>query len=117
MFGVPAGNQQLGEDTREADLISLTMAALRLKSATGNNQTDVITTTEEVCQDNSVIVITLEEVSWHDSPQDCWIILYDNVYDITNFLDQVNIFFLIIVAFRPLFSVIPFNHIKRIITY
>lgn len=98
MFGlqkqVPDGNQQLGEDTREADLISLTMAALRFKSATGNNATDVITPNEEVCQDNSVIVITLEEVSWHDSPQDCWIILYDNVYDITNFLDQVNIFFL-----------------------
>lgn len=35
--------------------------------------------------------ITLEEVSWHDTPGDCWIIVYDRVYDVTDFLDEVRI--------------------------
>lgn len=33
-------------------------------------------------------IITMEEVSWHDKIQDCWIIIYDRVYDVTDFLDQ-----------------------------
>lgn len=33
--------------------------------------------------------ITMEEVSWHDNAGDCWIIIYDKVYDITDFLDEV----------------------------
>lgn len=36
-------------------------------------------------------VITLEEVSWHDTPSDCWIVIYDRVYDVTDFLDEVSI--------------------------
>lgn len=35
--------------------------------------------------------ITLDEVSWHDTPGDCWIIVYDRVYDITDFLDEVRV--------------------------
>lgn len=35
--------------------------------------------------------ITLDEVSWHDTPSDCWVIIYDRVYDISDFLDEVNI--------------------------
>lgn len=35
--------------------------------------------------------ITLDEVAWHDTPGDCWIIVYDRVYDITDFLDEVRI--------------------------
>lgn len=41
-------------------------------------------------------VITMEEVSCHDSSKDCWIIIYDRVYDVTNFLEEVNICFLFI---------------------
>lgn len=33
--------------------------------------------------------IDLEEVSNHDSIDDCWIIIYDRVYDVTNFLKMV----------------------------
>lgn len=33
--------------------------------------------------------ITLEEVSWHDNSSDCWIVIYDRVYDITDFLNEV----------------------------
>lgn len=35
-------------------------------------------------------VITLDEVSWHDTPDDCWIVIYDRVYDITDFQDEVS---------------------------
>lgn len=39
-------------------------------------------------------IITMEEVSWHDEPGDCWIIIFDKVYDITTFLDEVCTFIL-----------------------
>lgn len=32
--------------------------------------------------------ITLEEVSHHDSFDDCWIVIYDRVYDVTHFLRE-----------------------------
>ncbi|KAJ8918482.1 hypothetical protein NQ315_008179 [Exocentrus adspersus] len=32
--------------------------------------------------------ITLEEVSWHDHAKDCWIVVYDRVYDVTEFLEE-----------------------------
>lgn len=40
--------------------------------------------------DNSKQIITLEEVSDHDNSNDCWIIIYDRVYDITKFSDLVS---------------------------
>ncbi|KAH8377904.1 hypothetical protein KR093_007825 [Drosophila rubida] len=36
----------------------------------------------------SVPEITLEEVSQHDSFDDCWIVIYDRVYDVTQFLRE-----------------------------
>ncbi|XP_023016114.1 cytochrome b5 [Leptinotarsa decemlineata] len=33
-------------------------------------------------------VITIKEVSCHDEASDCWIIIYDRVYDVTDFLDE-----------------------------
>ncbi|XP_066143399.1 cytochrome b5-like [Euwallacea fornicatus] len=33
-------------------------------------------------------VIDLQEVSWHDTIRDCWIVVYDRVYDITGFLEE-----------------------------
>lgn len=36
-------------------------------------------------------IISLSEVAEHDSFDDCWIILYDRVYDVTDFLNEVNI--------------------------
>ena len=32
---------------------------------------------------------SLKEVLWHDSPDDCWIVIYDKVYDVTRFLELV----------------------------
>ncbi|XP_034474363.1 cytochrome b5 [Drosophila innubila] len=36
----------------------------------------------------SVAEITLEEVAHHDSFDDCWIVIYDRVYDVTEFLRE-----------------------------
>lgn len=36
-------------------------------------------------------IISLKQVAEHDSYDDCWIILYDRVYDVTNFLNEVYI--------------------------
>lgn len=35
-------------------------------------------------------IIDLQDVSWHDTTNDCWVIIYDRVYDITKFLDEVS---------------------------
>ena len=35
-------------------------------------------------------VFTLEEVSYHADMSSCWIVIKDKVYDLTNFLDEVN---------------------------
>lgn len=40
-------------------------------------------------QEKSRPVITLKEVVLHDTYDDCWIILYDRVYDVTKFLNEV----------------------------
>ncbi|EZA53378.1 cytochrome b5 [Ooceraea biroi] len=33
-------------------------------------------------------VITLDEVAWHDALDDCWLVIYDYVYDCTEFLSN-----------------------------
>lgn len=42
-------------------------------------------------QENCRPIITLKEVATHDTYDDCWIILYDRVYDVTQFLNEVNV--------------------------
>ena len=32
-------------------------------------------------------IFTLDEVSYHDRDDDCWMVIYDQVYDVTNFLN------------------------------
>ncbi|KAK4878997.1 hypothetical protein RN001_007143 [Aquatica leii] len=32
--------------------------------------------------------VSLEEVSFHDTIGDCWIVIYDHVYDVSTFLDE-----------------------------
>lgn len=43
-------------------------------------------------EDNSK-EISMEEVSWHNNANDCWVVIYDRVYDVTNFIDEVNILY------------------------
>lgn len=54
---------------------------------------------EETCEDQKIIKVeeikkvraqySLKEVANHDSWDDCWIIIYDRVYDVTKFLGLV----------------------------
>lgn len=30
--------------------------------------------------------ISLDEIAWHDTPDDCWVAIYDYVYDCTDFV-------------------------------
>lgn len=59
----------------------------RNKPKTLSNVDDERVLTEEKCRP----IISLKEVAEHDSYDDCWIILYDRVYDVTQFLHEVNI--------------------------
>lgn len=54
------------------------------KIVVNNDETILI---QEKCRP----IISLKEVADHDSYNDCWIILYDRVYDVTEFLNEVNI--------------------------
>lgn len=45
----------------------------------------------EVCDKKTRAVIRLDEVADHATEDDCWIVLYDRVYDVTNFLHEVTI--------------------------
>lgn len=38
--------------------------------------------------DNNPPIISLDQVSWHDHCADCWVVIYDRVYDITDFLQE-----------------------------
>ncbi|XP_062551925.1 uncharacterized protein LOC134217163 [Armigeres subalbatus] len=69
--------------SQSASFLKLAMTALRLSATTA-------TTPSNDLNNNTLRLrkqISLDEVSYHDTMQDCWIVLYDRVYDITNFLE------------------------------
>jgi len=43
-------------------------------------------------RESSLPLFTLQDVSLHDMPHDCWLVLYDRVYDITSFLNSVSLY-------------------------
>lgn len=73
------------------DLLRLNIQSLKIHETINNDKTKLIKSSN--CQDNNVDkkllkIITIEEVSWHDQSDDCWIIIYDYVYDCTKFIEQ-----------------------------
>ncbi|SPP80021.1 cytochrome b5 [Drosophila guanche] len=46
----------------------------------------VVATEKTILKGEELAEITLEEVAQHDSFDDCWIVIYDRVYDVTLFL-------------------------------
>lgn len=72
-------------ETSDSDFLSLTMAALHIVNPWAKKWIEKTATNEN---EPKTRIITLSEVSCHDSPKDCWVIIYDRVYDITNFLDE-----------------------------
>ncbi|KFB45609.1 AGAP008363-PA-like protein [Anopheles sinensis] len=69
------------EGNQAATILQLAMTALRLSKAPAADGNNNVGHQQRVRKQ-----ITLNEVSYHDSYDDCWIVLYDRVYDITSFL-------------------------------
>lgn len=61
--------------------ISLAMTALRLTNST----------VSQIISVKHRKTITLNEVAFHDSSSSCWLIIYDRVYDVTDFLKSVSV--------------------------
>ncbi|XP_067001496.2 uncharacterized protein [Anabrus simplex] len=66
--------QSAGLLSLAGDALCLAVTALRLSEPTKKT--------------SSPAIVSLEEVAWHDNIADCWIVLYDRVYDITSFLSE-----------------------------
>lgn len=75
----------------DIDLVALTMAALRFVNPWSVEAeprwSDRIVPGTPEAKDRT---ITLAEVACHDTPNDCWVVIYDRVYDISTFLDEVS---------------------------
>lgn len=85
--GVISSDIQKREQTQNANILQLTMAALRLTSTAVS--TVQLTTLDSNA--SKLREISLDEVSLHYDRSDCWLIIYDRVYDVTRFLDTVSL--------------------------
>ncbi|XP_041973969.1 cytochrome b5-like [Aricia agestis] len=73
----------------EIDLMAFTMAALRIVNPWAVEPRDQWPASPEPGTDDSKDrVISLTEVAMHDTIDDCWVVIYDRVYDITTFFDE-----------------------------
>ncbi|KAG7311329.1 hypothetical protein JYU34_002367 [Plutella xylostella] len=72
----------VGQD--KSDYLSLTMAALRLV----NPWAAAEPAWRPEPEDARDRVITLAEVACHDTYNDCWVVIYDRVYNITGFFNE-----------------------------
>ncbi|XP_043265083.1 cytochrome b5-like isoform X2 [Colletes gigas] len=80
----------------EMDLLSLTIRSLDLRSLTPqsdgflNLEKDSVSEEElrtaEKEKSKGFRTISLDEVAWHDTADNCWVVIYDFVYDCTDFL-------------------------------
>ncbi|KDR24001.1 cytochrome b5 type B-like [Zootermopsis nevadensis] len=61
------------------DALCLTVTALRLSDPTPR-----VPLQKEA--GSNPPTISLDQVSWHDHCSDCWVVIYDRVYEITDFL-------------------------------
>lgn len=78
-------------DQQNTSFLQLAMTALRLTTSAVSNGVNVTAKNCSANDRNNNTVrhrkqYTLDEVSYHDTYGDCWIVLYDRVYDITDFL-------------------------------
>lgn len=70
-------------ELNSTNLMSFAMTALRISVPAKSRK-------KSLCSGRSKdSVISLEEISWHDNEKDCWVVIYDRVYDLTNFLQEV----------------------------
>ncbi|KYN44069.1 Cytochrome b5 [Trachymyrmex septentrionalis] len=86
------------------DLVNLTLRSLKLGDVKSSRENFLQVERDGVTERNDTIaerkcrlkeksrdelrIINLAEVAWHDTPDDCWLVIYDYVYDCTEFLDS-----------------------------
>lgn len=73
--------------TKGQNVLTTALRLLRWSKSKTLVNSDETILNQEKCRP----IILLKEVADHDSYDDCWIVLYDRVYDVTNFLHKVNI--------------------------
>jgi hypothetical protein len=91
---------ELSKNIENLEMALAILTAEKLESVESNNEsTSFFTNTirtlfkkqeTEIEYNNSLKQFSLEEVKNHDSWNDCWVIIYDRIYDITQFLHQVS---------------------------
>lgn len=85
---IDSGNQlnvnSVLEISSKQELLSLALRTLRFSKSNLYPQSTNIVAGERK-------IISLKEVAHHDTSDDCWIILFDRVYDVTDFLDTVSV--------------------------
>ncbi len=77
--------------TDDTNMVTMALRTLRLTKSIPIAEQQVLN--EEKCRR----IYTLSEVAEHDGTgdNDCWIVLYDRVYNVTEFMNQVIFFFLV----------------------
>ncbi|KAG8038693.1 hypothetical protein G9C98_000248 [Cotesia typhae] len=68
------------------ETVSKTLSSIKneLKQSTVKNKSSNKNVSNK--SESNLKTITLEELSWHDTIDDCWIAIYDYVYDCTEFI-------------------------------
>lgn len=71
------------------DLLSLTVRSLDLSNPTLSQGSFLNLAHESIVEkeeSKELRTINMDEVAWHDTSDDCWVVVYDFVYDCTDFL-------------------------------
>lgn len=61
--------------------------SLLLKNTVKKNNQNTNKNNQNIPKDN-IITLTLEEISKHNSANDCWLVINNNVYNVTSYLNQ-----------------------------
>lgn len=84
---------QVDETTVDDDsgnsLLKMALASLR-KSVNKLQLSSSISSNSSELKGSGLQEISLKEVSMHNDSSSCWIIIYDRIYDVTEFLNSVS---------------------------
>lgn len=88
VLDIDSSNEKFENIAKGQNVLNSALRSLRFNKSTSITESD---DSEKVLRP----IISLREVLEHDNYDDCWIVLYDRVYDVTQFLNQVIIIHLI----------------------
>ena len=94
--GIMDGLSKLTLNLRALNFLDTTMKVITKTTGFGNpsperrnsdgGEVKGFGATGDKCEKKDLATISLDEVAWHDSMDDCWMVIYDYVYDCTNFM-------------------------------